>query len=60
MDTVLRPLQEKKETLYALPGSDAQEHARRRFAHKPAKEVTGGRRPPVRRSASTDREPRTS
>lgn len=31
MDTVLRPLQDKKETLYVLPGSHAQEFARRRF-----------------------------
>ena len=33
MDTVLRPLQDKKETLYVLPGSHAQEYARRRFPH---------------------------
>jgi hypothetical protein len=59
MDTVLRPLQDKKETLYVLPGSQAQEYARRRFPHKPVKEVTGGWQPPAKRSASTERERRT-
>ncbi|MFJ8002657.1 4Fe-4S binding protein [Streptomyces sp. NPDC096310] len=51
MDTVLRPLQNKKETLYVLPGSHAQEYAQRRYPHKPVKEVTGGRHPPAERSA---------
>ena len=47
MDTVLRPLQDKTETLYVLPGSPAAKYARRRFPHKPVKEVTGGwSRPP--------------
>jgi ferredoxin len=50
MDTVLRPLQEKTETLYVLPGSAAQAHAQRRFPHKPTKEVTGGWLPPKPRS----------
>ena len=58
-DTVLRPLQDKKETLYVLPGSRAQEYARRRFPHKPVKEVTGGRQPPAKRSASVGRETHT-
>jgi len=53
MNTVLRPLQEKKETLYVLPGSHAQEYAQRRFPHKPTKEVTGGWRPPAKRPASS-------
>ncbi|MEU4253767.1 4Fe-4S binding protein [Amycolatopsis sp. NPDC026612] len=53
LNTVLRPLQEKKETLYVMPGSRAQEHAGRRFPHKPAKEVTGGWRPPAKRQASS-------
>ncbi|CAL9288019.1 4Fe-4S binding protein [Streptomyces sp. SudanB52_2052] len=60
MDTVLRPLQDKKETLYVLPGSHAREYARRRFPHKPVKEVTGGWHPPARRSAPSERESRTS
>jgi Fe-S-cluster-containing hydrogenase component 2 len=50
MDTVLRPLQDKKETLYVLPGSPAQEYAQRRFPHKPVKEVTGGWQPPAKRT----------
>lgn len=53
MDTVLRPLQDKKETLYVLPGSPAQEHAQRRFPHKPTKEVTGGWQPPAKRATSS-------
>ena len=53
MDTVLRPLREKKETLYVLPGSHAQEYAQRRFPHKPVKEVTGGWQPPVKRPSSS-------
>ncbi|MEU7558328.1 4Fe-4S binding protein [Streptomyces eurythermus] len=50
MDTVLRPLQEKTETLYVLPDSDARRYAERRFPHKPVKEVTGGWRPRPRES----------
>ncbi|MEV6443185.1 4Fe-4S binding protein [Amycolatopsis sp. NPDC051716] len=46
LKTVLRPLQDKRETLYVLPGSRAQEYAQRRFPHKPLKEVTGGWAPP--------------
>ncbi len=52
MDTVLRPLQDKTETLYVLPGSYAQEHAQRRFPHKPTKEVSGGWQPPAKRPES--------
>ncbi|HET6706057.1 4Fe-4S binding protein [Amycolatopsis sp.] len=47
LDTVLRPLREKRETLYVMPGSRAAEYARSRFPHKPVKEVTGGWRPPA-------------
>jgi hypothetical protein len=53
MDTVLRPLQGKKETLYVLPGSHAQEYAERRFPHKPVKEVTGGWQPPTKRHTAS-------
>jgi epoxyqueuosine reductase QueG len=31
---VVRPLQEKKEPLYVIPGSDAEAHARKRYPHK--------------------------
>ncbi|WP_281179790.1 hypothetical protein [Actinoplanes subtropicus] len=44
---MLRPLQDKTETRYVLPGSPAQQYARRRFPHKPVKEVTGGWRTPT-------------
>ncbi|OBB37370.1 4Fe-4S binding protein [Mycobacterium sp. 852002-51961_SCH5331710] len=42
MDLVLRPLQDKKETLYVLPDSPAKEHAERRFPHKQVKVVGSG------------------
>jgi hypothetical protein len=44
-DTV-RPLQAKKETVYVIPGSDAEEHVARRFPHKKAQRVGSGLRPP--------------
>lgn len=53
MDTVLRPLQDKTETLYVLPGSPAKEYAQRRFPHKPVKEVTGGWTTPAKRPTPT-------
>lgn len=43
MDLVLRPLQDKVETLYVTPGSPGKTHAERRFPHKRIKEV-GARR----------------
>ncbi len=39
MDQVLRPLQDKVETLYVAPGSPAEDHARRRFPHKNLRHV---------------------
>jgi hypothetical protein len=42
MDLVLKPLQEKKETLYVLPNLRAEEHAQRRYPHKPVKVVDSG------------------
>jgi hypothetical protein len=36
---ILRPLQEKKETLYAIHGSDNEAYARKRFPHKSLKLV---------------------
>jgi NAD-dependent dihydropyrimidine dehydrogenase PreA subunit len=41
---VVRPLQEKQETIYVLPGSDAEEHVRKRFPHKRVQRVRGTRR----------------
>jgi hypothetical protein len=42
MDQVLKPLQDKRETLYVLPNSPAKAHAERRFPHKPVKVVKSG------------------
>jgi alkyl sulfatase BDS1-like metallo-beta-lactamase superfamily hydrolase len=43
-DTV-RPLQEKVETIYVVPGSDAEDHVARRFPLKTIKRVGNGLRP---------------
>ena len=43
-DTV-RPLQDKEETVYVVPGSDAKDHVARRFPHKKVKQVGNGLRP---------------
>jgi NAD-dependent dihydropyrimidine dehydrogenase PreA subunit len=43
-DTV-RPLTQKEETVYVIPGSDAEEHAARRFPHKRVQRVGSGIRP---------------
>jgi Fe-S-cluster-containing hydrogenase component 2 len=43
-DTV-RSLTEKEETIYVIPGSDAEEHASRRFPKKTVKRVSSGIRP---------------
>jgi Fe-S-cluster-containing hydrogenase component 2 len=42
---VVRPLQEKEETVYVVPGSDAEDHVARRFPHKTIKRVGNGLRP---------------
>jgi Fe-S-cluster-containing hydrogenase component 2 len=42
MDRVLKPLQDKRETLYVLPNSAAKKYAEKRFPHKPVKVVDGG------------------
>ena len=44
---VVNPLQEKEETLYVVPGSDAEAHAAKRFPHKRTKPVGNGLRPGV-------------
>jgi ferredoxin len=43
---VVRPLQEKEETVYVIAGSDAEEHAARRFPRKTIKRVGNGIRLP--------------
>ena len=42
MDQVLKPLQDKRETLYVLPNSPAKAYAEKRFPHKPVKVVKSG------------------
>jgi len=42
---VVRPLQEKKETVYVVPDSDAESHVVRRFPDKAIKRVSNGLRP---------------
>ncbi|MGE0219175.1 4Fe-4S binding protein [Mycolicibacterium sp.] len=42
MDLVLKPLQDKHETLYVLPNSEAEAHAKKRYPHKPVKVVDSG------------------
>jgi Fe-S-cluster-containing hydrogenase component 2 len=39
LDEVVKPLQEKAETIYVVAGSDAEEYTRRRYPHKPVKQV---------------------
>jgi NAD-dependent dihydropyrimidine dehydrogenase PreA subunit len=43
---VVRPLQDRRETVYVVSGSDAESHVARRFPHKAAKRVRNGLRPP--------------
>lgn len=42
LDEVLRPLQEKEETVYVLPDSPAEAHVTKRFPHKTPKRVSNG------------------
>src|SRR5258708_4186638 len=42
---IVRPLQEKQETVYVAAGSDAEEHVARRFPLKTIKQVGNGLRP---------------
>jgi alkyl sulfatase BDS1-like metallo-beta-lactamase superfamily hydrolase len=45
LQNVVRPLQEKAETVYVVPGSDAEEHVARRFPLKTLKRVGNGLHP---------------
>jgi ferredoxin len=45
LKAVVDPLQAKEETLYVVPGSDAQDYAKKRFPHKKIKPVGNGLRP---------------
>lgn len=42
---VLKPLQEKVEPLYVIPGSDAEAHAKKRYPHKTLRHVRNSLRP---------------
>lgn len=42
LNGVLKPLQDKVETVYVVPGSDAEDYVRRRFPHKRTKGVANG------------------
>jgi Fe-S-cluster-containing hydrogenase component 2 len=50
----LKPLQQKVETLYVVPGSDAEQYAARKFPHKPTKAVSGIRPPTIQRGQAGD------
>ncbi len=39
---VVKPLQDKAETVYVVPGSDAEQYVARRFPHKKTKHVSNG------------------
>jgi NAD-dependent dihydropyrimidine dehydrogenase PreA subunit len=45
MEDVVRPLQHKVETVYVVPGSDAEQYVPKRFPHKGLKRVGNGLRP---------------
>lgn len=45
LQEVVKPLQEKEDLLYVIQGSDAEQHAWRRFPHKRLKRVGNGLRP---------------
>src|SRR5216110_3462804 len=47
LEEVVKPLQEREETVYVVPGSDAEEHVARRFPLKTIKRVGNGLRPPT-------------
>lgn len=46
VDAVVKPLQQKTETVYVLPDSDAEGHVLSKFPHKKIKRVGNGIRPP--------------
>ena len=45
LEEQVRPLQDKSETIYVVPGSDPEEYVARRFPNKRAKRVHNGLRP---------------
>jgi ferredoxin/putative sterol carrier protein len=47
VEDVVKPLQQRTETVYVLPGSDAESHVVSMFPHKKIKRVGNGIRPPT-------------
>lgn len=45
LEEVVRPLQEKEETVYVVANSDAEEHVQKRYPHKQTKQIQNGLRP---------------
>lgn len=45
IEEVVKPLQKKAEPVYVVPGSDAEEHAAKRFPHKQLRRIGSGVRP---------------
>lgn len=41
LNEIVKPLQEKEETIYVVPRSDAEDFVKRRFPHKKVKQVRG-------------------
>jgi len=41
---IVKPLQEKQEPIYVIPGSDAEAHVKQRFPHKTVRSVRGSLR----------------
>jgi ferredoxin len=41
LNEIVKPLQEKEETIYVVPKSDAEDHVKKRFPHKSVKNVRG-------------------
>lgn len=42
LQEVVKPLQEKAETIYVTPGADAEAHVQKRYPHKTVKQVSNG------------------
>jgi NAD-dependent dihydropyrimidine dehydrogenase PreA subunit len=47
LTTIVKPLQEKSETVYVVPGTDAEHYTARRFPHKKLRRVGNGLRVPT-------------
>ena len=41
LNEIVKPLQEKEETIYVVPKSDAEDHVKKRFPHKRVKQARG-------------------